>query len=77
VVWVSTAAAALAFGALHLPATAVLVELTPLTVARALLLNAPLGIVFGWLAWRRGLEVAMASHLIADILIITSQHLMS
>jgi membrane protease YdiL (CAAX protease family) len=45
-------------------------------VARALLLNAPLGIVFGWLAWRRGLEVAMASHLIADILIITTQHLM-
>jgi hypothetical protein len=76
-VWVSILAAALAFGLLHLPATAVLIELTPLVIARALLLNAVLAVAFGWLAWRRGLEAAIASHIIADVLLITTQHLIA
>ena len=76
-VWTSILAAALAFGLLHLPATAVLIELTPLVVARSLLLNAALAIAFGWLAWRRGLEAAIASHLVADVLLITTQHLIA
>ena len=76
-VWTSILLAALAFGLLHLPATAVLIELTPLVVTRALLLNAVLAIAFGWLAWRRGLEAAIASHLVADVLLITTQQLMT
>jgi hypothetical protein len=76
-VWTSILGAALAFGLLHLPATAVLIELTPLVVARALLLNAGLAIAFGWLAWRRGLEAAVASHIVADVLLITTQHLIA
>ena len=76
-VWTSILAAALAFGLLHLPATAVLIELTPLVVARALLLNAALAAGFGWLAWRRGLEAAIASHIVADVLLITTQHLIA
>jgi hypothetical protein len=73
-VWTSICGAALAFGLLHLPATAVLVELTPLVVTRALLLNAALAAAFGWLAWRRGIEAAIASHIVADVLLITTQH---
>ena len=76
-VWTAILLAALTFGLLHLPATAVLIELTPLVIARALLLNAVLGVAFGWLAWRRGLEAAIASHLVADVLLITTQHLIA
>jgi hypothetical protein len=76
-VWTSIVAAALAFGLLHLPATAVLIDLTPLVIARALLLNAALAIAFGWLAWRRGLEAAIASHIVADVLLITTHHLVA
>jgi len=54
--------AALIFGAGHLPATAALVPLTPLIVARALVLNGVFGIAAGWLYWRHSLEAAMLSH---------------
>lgn len=53
---------ALLFGAGHLPATAVIVPLTPPIIARALLLNGIFGIAAGWLYWRRSLEAAMISH---------------
>jgi hypothetical protein len=74
-VWTSILGSALAFGLLHLPATAVLIELTPLVIVRALLLNGAFGAVFGWLAWRRGLEAAITSHIVADVLLITALHL--
>jgi len=76
-VWTSILVAGLAFGLLHLPATAVLIDLTPLVIARALLLNTTLAIAFGWLAWRRGLETAIASHIVVDVLLITTQHLIA
>jgi len=76
IVWGSILGAALLFGAGHLAATAVQVDLTPLVVARALTLNGVLGIAFGWLAWRRGLETAIASHMVADLLLIAGQRIM-
>jgi membrane protease YdiL (CAAX protease family) len=69
VFWISNIAAALIFGAAHLPATAVVIPLTPLVVARAILLNGLAGIGFGWLYWKRGLESAMLSHFSADIVL--------
>jgi hypothetical protein len=77
VVWTSIMTATVAFGLLHLPATAVMIDLTPMVIARALLLNAPFAIVFGWLTWRRGLEAAIASHIVADILLIAAHHVIS
>ena len=62
-------AAAVLFGAGHLPATAALAALTPALVIRAILINGILGAVFGWLYWRRGLEAAMLAHLVADLLL--------
>lgn len=61
-VWVGITLAAVLFGVGHLPALANLIELTPLIVFRTILLNALGGIVFGWLYWKRSLEVAMVAH---------------
>ena len=58
---------AVLFGLGHLPATAAIFPLTPLVVARAVLLNGLAGLAFGWLYWRHGLEAAMLSHFAADI----------
>jgi len=69
VVWIANILAAVLFGLGHLPITALLVPLTPLVIARAVVLNGLLGIVFGWLYWKRGLEAAMISHFSADIVL--------
>jgi membrane protease YdiL (CAAX protease family) len=66
-VWTAIILAALLFGIGHLPALAALVALTPLLVARTILLNALGGVLFGWLFWRRSLEVAMLAHASAHI----------
>jgi len=66
---VAIVAAAVLFGAGHLPATAALAALTPPLVIRAILINGILGAVFGWLYWRRGLEAAMLAHFTADLLL--------
>jgi membrane protease YdiL (CAAX protease family) len=69
VVWIANILAAVLFGLGHLPATALLIPLTPLVVVRAVVLNGLLGIVFGWLYWKRGLESAIVSHFSADIVL--------
>ena len=60
---------ALIFGLMHLPATAALVALTPLLILRALVLNGVVGLACGFLYLRRGLEAAMAAHLVADVVL--------
>jgi Type II CAAX prenyl endopeptidase Rce1-like len=69
VYWAGNILAALLFGLGHLPATAALVPLTPLVVARALALNGIAGVVFGWLYWRRGLLAAMLAHFATDLVL--------
>jgi membrane protease YdiL (CAAX protease family) len=69
VLWVANIAAALLFGAGHLPATATVTPLTLPVVARVVTLNASGGIIFGWLYVRRGLETAMIAHFSADVLL--------
>jgi hypothetical protein len=69
VYWAGNVLAALLFGLGHLPATAALVPLTPLVVARALALNGIGGVVFGWLYWRQGLLAAMLAHFAADLVL--------
>ena len=67
--WMANILAAILFGLGHLPATAALLPLTALVIARALLLNGLLGIAFGYLYWKRGLEAAMISHFSADLVL--------
>jgi membrane protease YdiL (CAAX protease family) len=67
VVWLAILAAALLFGLGHLPAAAALAPLTPAFVLRTVLLNSLVGIVAGWLFWRRSLEAAMLAHMAVHI----------
>ncbi len=69
VIWTANILAAVLFGLGHLPAIAPLVPLTPLVITREVVLNGLLGIVFGWLYWKRGLEAAMISHFSADLVL--------
>ena len=54
--------AALLFAAAHLPATAMLMDLTPMILFRCFLLNCGLGLAFGWLYRKFGLRYAMLAH---------------
>ena len=69
VFWIANILAAVLFGLGHLPATALLIPLTPLIVLRAIVLNGIVGIACGWLYQTRGLESAMISHFSADIVL--------
>lgn len=69
VFWIANIFAAVLFGLGHLPATAMLIPLTPLVITRAVLLNGIGGVIFGWLYWKRGLEAAMVSHFSTDIVL--------
>lgn len=69
VFWAANLIASLLFGLGHLPATVRIAPLTPVIVARALLLNGLAGLLFGWLFLRYGLELAMIAHFTMDIMI--------
>jgi membrane protease YdiL (CAAX protease family) len=69
VYWTAIVVSAVLFGIGHLPALA---QTTPLDAAngsRVIGLNALVGVAFGWLFWRRGLEHAMAAHFSADLVL--------
>lgn len=67
--WAANIIAAVIFGLAHLPVTVQFVAITPLVVARAVVLNGLVGVIFGWLYWRKGLETAMISHMSAHIVL--------
>ncbi len=69
VLWIANILAAILFGLGHLPATVALFPLTPLVILRAITLNGLIGIAFGYLYFRHGLEAAMLSHFTADIVL--------
>ena len=62
--------AALVFGALHFGNAEVIgLALTPRVVTSILAGNALVGLVCGWLYWKRGLEAAMIAHTSADLVL--------
>jgi membrane protease YdiL (CAAX protease family) len=67
--WIANILAAVLFGLGHLPIVALLVPLTPLVMTRTILLNGLIGVVCGWLYWKRGLESAMIAHFSADLVL--------
>jgi membrane protease YdiL (CAAX protease family) len=69
VIWIANILAAVLFGLGHLPTTALLVPITALVITRAIILNGLIGVVCGWLYWKRGLEAAMISHFSADLVL--------
>lgn len=69
VFWVVNVIMAIVFGLGHLPAVkGLLGRISRLMLARTLLLNAPIGLICGWLFWNYGLEAAMVAHFSADII---------
>jgi len=68
-IWVSIILAAILFGIGHLPATAQIVDLNGIVIARAIILNGVGGIIFGWLYWKKGLESAIIAHFSTDIVL--------
>jgi membrane protease YdiL (CAAX protease family) len=69
VFWIANILAAVLFGLGHLPTLSTLVPLTARMIVRTVVLNGLLGMIFGWLYWKRGLEAAMISHFSADIVL--------
>ena len=67
--WAAIVIAALLFGAGHLPAAAKIWGLDTAVVLRTVLLNGIAGVAFGWLYWKRGIEMAMLGHVSADIVL--------
>ncbi|AGB50338.1 CAAX amino terminal protease family [Methanomethylovorans hollandica DSM 15978] len=67
--WLAIIIAAVIFGIGHLPAVMAITTLTPLVIARTIVLNAVGGIIFGWLYWKKGLEASMISHFSADLVL--------
>jgi hypothetical protein len=66
--WSVNVVMAIVFGIGHLPALkGVAGTISHAMFARALLLNAPVGLVCGWLFWTYGIEAAMVAHFSADI----------
>lgn len=60
--------AALLFAAGHLPATAQMLGLNPVSVSRTLLLNFLPGIGFGYLYWKHGLAYGMLGHISTHVI---------
>lgn len=69
VAWAAILVAALLFGLGHLPAASMVWGLDAGVVVRTLLLNGIGGVVFGWLYWKRGFEMAVLSHFAADLVL--------
>jgi hypothetical protein len=67
--WLAIVLAAVLFGAGHLPIVMAMTTLTPMVIARTIIINAIGGIIFGWLYWKKGLESGMISHFSADIVL--------
>ena len=59
---VANVIAAILFAAGHLPATELLMGLTPMILIRCFLLNGGFGLLFGWLYRKYGLRYAMIAH---------------
>jgi uncharacterized membrane protein HdeD (DUF308 family) len=67
--WVANLIVAILFGLGHLPAASLVMPITPLVVAAALLLNGIAAIAFGLLYRKHGLESAMIAHFSADFVL--------
>ena len=66
-VWSAIFISALFFGLIHLPLSKNFLELTPFTISVTMIGNLITGSTFGWIFWKRGLLVAILSHIIFDL----------
>jgi membrane protease YdiL (CAAX protease family) len=69
VAWPSIVFAALAFGLIHLPQLAQFGAATPAAIAGTMLGNGIVGVLCGWLYWRRSLVAAILAHFAVDLIL--------
>ena len=69
VAWPAIVLAALAFGLIHLPSLARFGAPTPTSIAFVLLGNGIVGVLEGWLYWRRSLVAAILAHFAVDLIL--------
>lgn len=70
VYWAAILGSAILFGLAHLPVTEmVLGSLSTIIFVRAIVLNGLLGMFFGFLYWKRGIEYSIIAHMLADLLL--------
>jgi len=68
--WIANLGTALFFGWYHISNEALFVDPVPLIVGlRTVLIVLPAGLAFGWIYIRRGLEAAILSHFIIDVIV--------
>lgn len=68
--WAANIATALFFGWYHIGNEELFANVVPAVVAvRTVTIILPIGLVFGWLYFRRGLEAAILSHFVIDIFV--------
>ncbi|NRA50659.1 MAG: CPBP family intramembrane metalloprotease [Phaeodactylibacter sp.] len=66
-IWAGIIVASVFFGLIHLPLSKNFVELTPFTIGVTMVGNFITGSTFGWIFWKRGLLVAILSHITFDL----------
>ncbi len=66
-VWTGILISAVFFGLIHLPLSNNFVDLTPFTIAVTMIGNLITGSIFGWIFWKRGLLIAIISHIAFDL----------
>jgi len=70
ILWFANVATALFFGWYHISNEAIFADPVPTLVAvRTVLIIVPVGLAFGWLYWRRGLEAAILAHFVIDVIV--------
>ena len=67
VIWTGIVITAIFFGLMHLPLSKNFVELTPFTIGVTMIGNLITGSTFGWIFWKRGLLIAIISHIAFDL----------
>ena len=67
--WIANIVLTILFGLGHLPALKKTAgKISRIMFARSLILNAPIGLLCGWLFWTYGIEAAIIAHFSADII---------
>lgn len=67
IIWAGIIISAFIFGLMHFPITSNFFKLTPLTIGVTMTGNLITGTTFGWIFWKRGLLIAMLSHIAFDL----------
>ena len=68
-VWSAILISAVLFGLGHLPVASSYVSINTMTITEAIVNNGIIGLICGWLYWKKGLESAMIAHFSSDIVL--------